>query len=323
MLWMAFDHVCDAFSPSRVQGELGYGPPPDVASTLDLVARLGSHFVAPAFCILAGVSIRLALTKSKTHFGRRLLERGVFLIVVEALLLHAAVTFQGVWFWGVLSAIGVALCLNVPFVRASNALALVTALVLIFGYRLLEVVPLSQLLATLLYRAGQSGPLVVLYTVLPWTGFVLLGQGIAAALRNETLPRGVAFLTCAVSFVVARAWIGAANLFPSDNSFWLMSKYPASPSYSLFALTMFFAHAWLVKRLPRLIRAQLETIGRVPLFFYVVHLLVITVASAAAFSLPIWGCVIAAVVLSFALVPLCERWHRHRKRRRNWITRNI
>src|ERR1700744_3607751 len=81
MLIMAVDHVRDNFH--------GTPDPTDLASTTPLLffTRWITHFCAPAFVFLSGVSAWLAGTRrSGKEMSSFLLKRGVWLIVVEVLI---------------------------------------------------------------------------------------------------------------------------------------------------------------------------------------------------------------------------------------------
>jgi uncharacterized membrane protein len=79
MVIMALDHVRDYFHLSTVD------PMGQEASLPLYLSRLITNICAPAFLLLAGVSIGLMATrKSKPELSRFLLSRGLWLILIEA-----------------------------------------------------------------------------------------------------------------------------------------------------------------------------------------------------------------------------------------------
>jgi hypothetical protein len=90
MLIMALDHTRDFFHQ--------YGPDPtNVASTTLLLffTRWITHFCAASFVFLSGVSVILAGScRSKKQLSLFLIKRGLWLIVVEFVLISLAITFD-------------------------------------------------------------------------------------------------------------------------------------------------------------------------------------------------------------------------------------
>jgi len=85
MVLMALDHVRDFFSNALFN-------PLNLALTSPalFMTRWITHFCAPVFILLAGVSAFLYGTRSRTKTGlaRFLLTRGLFLVIVELTLVH-------------------------------------------------------------------------------------------------------------------------------------------------------------------------------------------------------------------------------------------
>ncbi len=89
---MAIDHVRDHFMVGGVPDPMNS---PDLSVTLYLT-RWITHFCAPVFVFLAGTSAGLmSFRKSKNELGGFLLKRGIWLIVVEILLITPIVTLFG------------------------------------------------------------------------------------------------------------------------------------------------------------------------------------------------------------------------------------
>src|SRR5688572_29158492 len=87
---MAIDHVRDNFFFGAVQD-----PTTDPNVTAGVFAtRWITHFCAPVFVLLAGTSAGLMATrKSRGELGQFLFTRGMWLILVEVLIISTAISF--------------------------------------------------------------------------------------------------------------------------------------------------------------------------------------------------------------------------------------
>jgi uncharacterized membrane protein len=202
MLLMAIDHV-------RVySGVPAGGPTPGVFFT-----RWVTHFVAPAFCFLAGTAAWLHGKKlgSKGALARFLLTRGTWLIFLELTVLRIAWTFNFdfqhymlagvIWMlgWCMILLAGL-LWLPVPVIALVGGVIIATHNILDFYTP--QIVPALQAskmawLARFLYYGGEveighTGiPIVVLYSIIPWVGIIAVGyaygalMGLPAARRRR------------------------------------------------------------------------------------------------------------------------------------------
>jgi uncharacterized membrane protein len=141
MLIMALDHTRDffhAFSPK----------PTDLATTTPILffSRWVTHFCAAIFVFLSGVSANLAGTRrTKKQLSFFLIKRGLWLIVVEFLLITFAITldplyhlliFQIIWVIGVsMIVLGLLIWLPLPVIA-------VIGFLLFFGH---DILPLLKL----------------------------------------------------------------------------------------------------------------------------------------------------------------------------------
>jgi hypothetical protein len=126
----------------------------------------------------------------------------------------------------------------------------------------------------------------VIYPVLPWIGVIALGYGFAPWYVATTGPRRrhqlllIGALAC-LAFVALRWFDHYGDPHPwsarrlAGLSFLNVTKYPPSLDYALVTLgPMMFALAAFERSGNALLDA-LATIGRVPLFAYVVHLYIV------------------------------------------------
>ena len=87
---MAIDHVRDNFFAGAQQDPM---TDPNIALSL-FATRWVTHFCAPVFVLLAGVSAGLMVARrSHGDLGRFLLTRGLWLLVVECVVISTASTF--------------------------------------------------------------------------------------------------------------------------------------------------------------------------------------------------------------------------------------
>src|SRR5215471_5774603 len=150
---MAIDHVRDNFLFGALQD-----PTTDPNVTAGVFAtRWITHFCAPVFVLLAGTSAGLmANRKSKGELARFLLLRGLWLIVIEMVVVSTAVTFAPggipevggkiVLIMQVIWAIGASMIVLSLFQMAGRRTCLVIGLAIVTGHNLLDRVwPMSGL----------------------------------------------------------------------------------------------------------------------------------------------------------------------------------
>lgn len=141
-------------------------------------------------------------------------------------------------------------------------------------------------------RLGPNGPsFIVLYSIVPWVGVMALGYGFGALLTLEPARRNRLCwrigLGATALFLVLRGF----NLYgdpghwhapsPTANgrpqlpalfSFLSTNKYPASLDFLLMTLGPMIAGLPLVEGARGILARWLTVLGRVPFFFYMVHI---------------------------------------------------
>jgi uncharacterized membrane protein len=238
----------------------------------------------------------------------------------------------------VLYAIGGGLCCMALLRRLGAAALLVIGLGLMVGSESLAGLavwlgdgqhagPIGALLAT----GGRLGTFVfVLYPLIPWLAYMILGLGCGRLLKIATIRKpaqwfaltGI-FLLC--FFIIIRGMNGYGNmlLYRDDLSLlqWLhVSKYPPSLSFSLLTLGMmglWLALFFKVYAGGRFLAGDpLIVFGRTPLFFYILH---VHLLSGGAVLLGLWEArglteaFTATAAVLMILYPLC-RWYAKIKR---------
>ena len=297
MIIMALDHVRDYFhADAFLYNPLDLGKT-DVAL---FFTRWITHFCAPVFVFLAGTSAFLVGSrKGKNELSSFLLKRGVWLLVLEVTIINFA------WFFNiqfslialtVIWALGVGMIALVGAIHLPYKMIVVIGFLLVVGHNLLDPIHIQGDNAAAVgwsllhdFNGFQLGHffLFVGYPILPWTGIMLLGYcfgtlyrpSVNAPDRKKTLVwlgAGMILL-----FVVLRLiniygdpspWAVQQNAVYTFLSFINVTKYPPSLLYVLITLgpAMLFL-AWSEK-LTGKISQYVIALGRVPMFYYIVHL---------------------------------------------------
>jgi len=304
---MALDHVRDYF---MIGSALDPAADPNVAAPL-FFTRWITHFCAPVFVCLAGVSAGLmASRKTPRTLGWFLLTRGLWLVVIEWLVISTGFTFAP---WGiqqigglvgvpmqVIWAIGASMLIlaGAQFLGARVCLAL--GAVMVLAHNGLDAVwpmtdgPLDTAhpwwVALHAQMAIVAPPFffALVYPVPPWAGVMLLGYGAAALFREPPARRDrrllIGGVIATVAFIVVRfvglygdpnGWEGHTSVVGTAIDFFNVTKYPPSLLYLLMTLGPPAILLALADRLPAAISRVFIIYGRAPLAFYVVHFYVI------------------------------------------------
>ncbi len=296
MVLMALDHV-------RVYSGLpAGGPEPGIFFT-----RWVTHFCAPAFIFLAGAAAFLHGRKlgNPGSLARFLVSRGVWLILLELTLLRLAWTFNFDYahylLAGVIWVIGWSMIILAGLTRLSPAIVAAAGVALIAGHNVVDPF-LPQLLPALqqssgawiwqiLYfgrpvQLGEGGPqLFVLYSIVPWVGVMAAGYGFGTVLMMEPSRRRQWCLRLGLGAIAAflvlrgfnlygdpRPWGGAETPYPPLLSFLNTTKYPASLLFLLMTLGPTIGLIPVAERARGWLAEALVTFGRVPFFYYVLHI---------------------------------------------------
>ncbi len=301
MVLMALDHV-------RVFSGLPAGGP----TAALFFTRWVTHFCAPAFVFLAGTGAMLHGRRlaTRAELARYLLTRGALLIVLELTWNRFAWTFNadlaGYNQLNVIWAIGWSMVVLAGLVYLPLAATATFGVVLIAGHNLLDPVllPLGRAARAgavslhpiwqVLYlggpfRIGPDGPLVfALYAIVPWAAVMAAGYAFGAVMRMETERRRRVCLALGLGATAAflvlrgfnlygnpRPWGGAGDRMPAVLSFLNTAKYPASLAFLLMTLGPTIALLPALERVRGRVARWLIVFGRVPLFYYLLHVPVI------------------------------------------------
>ena len=288
MVLMALDHVRDYVTKLRIR-------PEDLskASVALFATRWVTHFCAPAFSLLAGVGIGLYMSRGRSagETSRYLVTRGLWLLVLELV-----VTPIG-WQFGfelipafalVLWALGWSMILLAVLVHLPRWLVAAISIVMIAGHNLLDRIPPSPVWQVLHIPGFViPGKLFVAYPLIPWVAVMSLGWVLADIYRWDA-PRRRSFLLrtgalTTAAFIAIRYANGYGNPFPwspmptaglTVASFLNVLKYPPSLDFLLMTLGPIFIALALTENARGRIADWLMVYGKVPLFYYCLHIFV-------------------------------------------------
>jgi len=313
MVIMALDHTRDFFHISAWTDD-----PLNLQTTTPALffTRWITHFCAPTFVFLSGVSIYLqAVRKTTTALSAFLIKRGLWLIFFEIVIVNFGTTFDpnfNSFMLVVVWAIGISMvCLGLLIYLPFNII-LGTGFLIVFGHNLLDFPESADNFKPnfwwdLLHHGnGVNYPfipnhsLVIIYPFVPWTGLMILGycSGIFFTVKFSMEQRqklfyriGAALL---VFFIVVRfiniygdpfAWSVQKNGLLTLLSFIKVHKYPPSLLYMCVTIGCAFLFLAFIEKFKNRITDTFQIYGRTALFYYAVHWYVLHIVSLICFLL--------------------------------------
>lgn len=308
---MALDHVRDYF-----HADYFYYDPTDMTKTNAAVffTRWITHFCAPVFVFLAGTSAFLVgERKTKNELAGFLLKRGLWLLLLETVVINFAWSFNPSYPFfrlQVIGTLGVCMMIMSALIYLPSKIILVVGLLILFGHNLLDNIQvtgnsLKDFLWALLHqrkRFSFGRKLIVTgYPVLPWLGIMALGfcfgtlykKGMDEVIRRKYLQiigsvaTGVFFVIRVTNFYGDMApWSSQKSFILTICSFLNVTKYPPSLLYALMTLGPALIVLAMLEKPLNWWGEIIIPVGRVPLFFYILHLFLLH------------GLAVVAVVLS-------------------------
>lgn len=309
MIIMALDHVRDFFHISAMTED-----PTNPATTTPLLffTRWITHYCAPVFVFLSGTSAFLSgQKKTKKELSSFLFKRGLFLIVLEIVVINFLVVFdplyrfiglQVIWVIGV-SMVLLSFLLYLPIrILFMIGIALVVGHNMLdgFNYRNMEDIPLwyAFLHQQLFTTYGEGRFFAVLYPLIPWPGIMLLGYCMGAwfvrdfdAGKRKRLLLGWGSAAL-IAFFVLRwmnvygdlvPWTTQKDTTATIISFFNVTKYPPSLLYCCMTLgPALLLLIWLEKVKGKWAEVVM-VYGRVPMFYYILHFFLIHMLCVVAF----------------------------------------
>jgi uncharacterized membrane protein len=346
MIVMALDHVRDFFSGATFD-------PTDLERTTPayFFTRWITHFCAPTFIFLAGASAFLSSSRrTRRQLTTFLLTRGLWLVIIELTIVRVGWSFDlssplrllVIWALGV-SMIALAGLIHLP----RWAIAAVS-LAMIAGHDLLDNVTSAPLVAAngaslhaalfdWIWAILHVPYFPVLYPLIPWIGVMAAGYTFGPLLNmpEAVRTRQLTWLGLAITagFIVLRAINVYGDPIPLESSHPFLSflntdKYPPSLQFLMMTLgPAIAALPWLERLAPTAVGRIVTVFGRVPFFYYIVHLYLIHTLAALTTVLmgpsrfDLWVVYLVWILVVALLYPAC-RWFAGLKARRHaaWLS---
>jgi uncharacterized membrane protein len=303
MVIMALDHVRDFFHDQRVP----FDPLDFQTTTPELYfTRWITHFCAPVFVLLAGLSAYLmGLKMTKAQLSSFLIKRGLWLILVELIIISFAISFnpffnafilQVIWATGI-SMIALGLLVRLPF-----AVIFIIGTCIVLGHNLLDYPEAAHHQKVGfwwdivhhgrfdVYSFAGNHVVVIAYAFLPWIGIMLMGYCIGKLFEPSVNPLWRRKMLVSIGsgliilFIVLRSLNGYGNPFPwtvqrdvlyTFLSFLNVNKYPPSLMYMSITIGPALVFLGMAENIKNKITSFFIVYGRVPFFYYVVHFFLI------------------------------------------------
>ena len=305
MVIMAIDHTRDFFT------NVPFAPENLKFTYYSLFfTRWITHFCAPLFFFLAGTGAYFyGRRRTPQALGHFLWTRGLWLIVLEFTVIGFAWTFVVTGgFFGVIWALGASMVIMALVVRLPLRWIAILSTLTIATHDLLDRLRPQQFgsfawLWTILHVRGLAIlpfqiPKFVLFQIIPWVAVMAAGYAFGSLYQLDSNRRNRILVRLGMAITIAFILLRATNLYgnppvglggvsqgdwhiqPSVEKtiilFLDVEKYPPSLQFLLMTLgPSILLLAWLEKsNLPRWTNV-LVTFGRVPMFFYLLHLYLI------------------------------------------------
>ncbi|MES1215246.1 MAG: heparan-alpha-glucosaminide N-acetyltransferase domain-containing protein [Bacteroidota bacterium] len=310
MIIMALDHIRDYFHADAML----YNPT-DLSQTNVLLffTRFITHYCAPVFMFLSGTSACLVgIRKGRKALSKFLFTRGLWLVFLELTVVSFA------WFFDihfitigmfVIWALGISMIALSILIYLPQTAILFIGLLMVFGHNLLDNVHVPgsgfpSFIWSVIHEQQdfeyKGHFFFVGYPVVPWIGVMALGYCAGGFYKNDfdaarrkrlLLLIGIGSI---VLFILLRYsnWYGDASHWSQQSqpaftvlSFLNVSKYPPSLLYLLVTLGPALIFLSFTERSSNWLAEKIKIIGRVPMFYYLVHLYLIHLGAMLAASL--------------------------------------
>jgi len=288
---------------------LGHPDPTDLATTTPalFLTRWITHFCAPAFVFLSGISAYLAGTRrTQQQLSVFLIKRGIWLILVELLLISPAIRtnwdyhgfgLQVIWaIGGSMLILGLLIGLGASTILIGTLGALILS-----GHNILDHLHLHAINETMagkmlfsstgpnrkdLIPIGSDHMVMIVYALLPWTGVMLVGYTFGMLYRSNVNPARrkkivrYAGLGTLAFFFLFRAfnlygdptpWSHQPTTIYSILSFFNVTKYPCSLLYCSMTIGVCLLILSATEQLNNRFSSILCMYGSVPFFYYLCH----------------------------------------------------
>ena len=371
MILMALDHIRDYFSYEAFLYD-----PTDLTKTNGalFLTRFMTHFCATVFVFLAGTSaFFVGLRKDKKSLSIWLLKRGLWLVIVEFTIIKLGWFFKldfTVLLFMVIWILGVSMIFLAGFIHLPKKLMIVISVLAIVGHNALDgMMPEGSFLSGLwsflhVYNEVPLGniQLFVAYPIIPWVFVMPLGYYIGELYKPSVsshfrvkrlwqLGIGITLAFFIIRFINIYGdpypWSPQMSFDFTVMSFFNLTKYPPSLSYLLITLGPSIIFLAMAENWKGSFFNKLITIGRVPMFFYIIHIYIIHLLALIAamltgfkasdmvidfwineepqlqgYGFSLWVVYLVWVILIIGLYPLCNWFNNYKSSNRDkwWLS---
>jgi uncharacterized membrane protein len=294
LVLMALDHTRDYFHADAFM----FNPlDAQLTNWSIFTTRWITNFCAPAFSFLAGISaFFVGRRRSPLELSKFLFKRGLWLIFIQITIINFA------WFFDptlpaieldVIASLGVSMIILSFLVHTPNYFILAFSCLLIFGHNFIDAVHFDGSVWWSILHEQASFPInntytfYVWYPLVPWVGVMSLGFWMGklydktydpSRRKKELIWLGFSAIAL---FIILRGlniygnptpWVDLDSISKNLMSILNVHKYPPSLSYLLITLGPTFLFLAYSEKLKGSVVRFFMTFGRVPFFFYILHL---------------------------------------------------
>ena len=369
MVLMALDHLRGYFFFGSFTSNLT-----DLSTTTPIFffTRVITHFCAPVFVLLTGVSAYLyGHKKNKCELSKFLFIRGIWLIFLEIIVNNflwffdpsfSMILLQVIW------AIGFGMLFLSGLVYLSNKTILIFGLSVVFFHNLLDFFvfegkSVGSILWYFLHQmavveVSDSTSIIFGYPVLPWIGLMAVGYVLGSVFiyyqPKERCSLLIKYgLYSIILFLIVRFLdiYGDPNPFSMQKTlsstimdFFNTTKYPPSLLFILMTIGPSLLVLAYVEKIKNKITDFFIVFGRVPLFYYFLHILVIHILAIiilifnggdftimlnmtpylgdqqqlVEYGYPMWVVYLIWFVVILILYPLCYKYMKYKSSSNKW-----
>ena len=367
MVIMALDHTRDFFH----YGSNIDQSPMDFAttSTTLFLTRWITHFCAPVFVFLSGSSIFLYAQKgiTKKEVSRFLFTRGIWLILVEIFIIVpvwefniTSIDLQVIW------VIGLCMCIMSALIYLPIKVLFMLGMVIILFHNLLDGIAIKQenissFLWAIVHERhafplNEEYRILVAYPFLPWLGLMIVGYCtgqlyISASAEKRKFILLYTGIVAIIFFIILRSinlygdmysWGKQTSFIFTVLDFIKVTKYPPSLLFILMTMGPALIILALIEKSSNSISSKISIFGKVPFFYYILHLLLIHVLAMVAFfvtghsvqeldynhfnnstlpfgfGFPIWVVYAVWVIVVLLLYFPCKWYSRYKSNNKKW-----
>lgn len=369
MIIMALDHVRDYFFFGSFTSN-----PSDLATTSPLLfyTRIITHYCAPVFILLTGTSAYLyGAKKNKRDLSKFLFTRGIWLIFLELVVnnfvwyfdpSYSLIVLQVIW------AIGFGMLFLSGIIYLSNKIICMIGLAIICLHNLFDIFifegqSLDSIIWYFLHQQAiieisDHTSLIFGYPIIPWIGLMAIGYILGSLFTDYQAKERAALLMkyglyAIGAFLILRLtnFYGEPNPFSLQNSitysimsFFNTTKYPPSLLYILMTIGPSLLLLSVIEKYKNKVTDFFIVFGRVPLFYYFIHILIIHMLAIillvltnkdysimfnmtpylpgqnqlVEYGYPLWVVYVVWFIVILILYPLCYKYMKYKSNSKKW-----